>query len=219
MKVKSRIILLFVLFLSIICAIIYINIIIVSNVDNVFEEIYQDRTKEQWRMHRAVPMLNIDTDADKFVPFFLQTLSPWTQKLWNDAWVCYTAYHVYDPEDELGTIEIIYYKGKERIEFVRYWTGDSFSEITKAYIYSYDLATNELCYGSSETGERDPFLFDILLAKWFLYNDETSEFSMENLGDYTDVGMMTEEQWNNSYFGSPYFKWREESETESLSTN
>lgn len=71
-------------------------------------------------------------------------------------------------------------------------------------LVAYSLNTRELSYCSSkgDDSERDDIFLDAVLDDWFSYGGVNSKFSMDNIGEYTNIGYKDVEDWTLYLFDS-----------------
>ncbi len=181
---------------------IYIHIRLHPQCDNVFEEIYYDKVTG-WKMHDRVEVFTVNHDLYRFHLF--PRYVPWTSSE-HDIQMCRTNVEL----EKSGNISILYYKELRRIDFVYEYklSNDAGEYRDCVLVYSYDLDTKTLFVGGNDQGEVEAFLYDIILPAWFSNNEDSSKFSMENLGDYIDAGRtLPKEEWTKYHYDKYEGEW------------
>lgn len=88
----------------------------------------------------------------------------------------------------------ICYKRNKKIVFSHYWRySNHYSEEKYPWAsYIYDGSSNTLAYATNapEGTPQDMFLYDLILKDWIESNQGTTEYDMQNLGEFQDVGQV-----------------------------
>ncbi|MBE6557593.1 MAG: CopD family protein [Ruminococcaceae bacterium] len=148
---------------------------------NVFEEIYNDYTKNGSELLSNVPIFR---SGEEFYPGeFMHT------GVYDHTPFSYTDGPQADAlgEEKLDENEYIsfqiHYGELERLEFHHYFVDNSGNSIFES-TYTYDLASKTLSYESSDPdAPRDTFLEDRILDVWFKCTSKDSEFTSPATSD------------------------------------
>ncbi len=137
--------------------------------DNVFEEMYYGKMQESGFWLGAWMGLAKDTE--------------------------YCEEHVSGIYDGHGKI---YYYQEKRIDFAwKKWEKTDTGE-TKYYImvYSYNFDTEELSYGGNVSDHGAALVLETAVKEWLLETKNSSKYSTDDWGDYTDAGRtFPKEEW------------------------
>ncbi len=157
---------------------------------NVFEEMYNDRVYSD--SHPLLYNMPVEIVYEHPDPFGSNP-DPWSWMAPKSAYV----YVYYDkskidgaglsPLNENEYIFIYFYKDKTKAVVLEHGYFEHNGMGNRWRRYTYNMKTQELSYSSNYINTKDSFLYDRVLADWFDHNAEKSAFSMENLGEFTDI--------------------------------